>query len=233
MTKHRYRSLRVNEVSFVDKGASPGARVSFWKRDGEVVAPEKPMDMDAILAKLTPDEQAFLLKTLEAAKAAPPPEKKADEAPAADVLKSLPESVRKQLADDAAALRETRERVAKMEAENETRVYVEKAASFPYVPGLCRADLGEVLKAADLGRPISKELGAKLEKSLRAINEAVSKGKLFEEQGTGGNGSDGSIEAIAKSYRAADPKLTQAQAITKALKENPDLYVRENSPVRG
>jgi hypothetical protein len=252
---HRYRDLKVTEISFVDKGASPGARICFWKRAAS--ATEKQMTLEEILAKLPEEEKAVILAAIESATAkAAEPEKEEEEksaepekeeaeksedekeeeekAKTAKALAALPASVRKQLAE-ADALKS---RVAKMEAENETRTFVEKARTMPVV-GLATADLAEVLKAAELGRPLTKEIGTKLTKALRAISVVVAKGEAFGELGTsapGEQGSGGKLASIAKSIRAAEPKLTQAQAYAKALRDNPDLYneyERENPPIRG
>lgn len=265
--KHVYRKLRVEEISSVDKGASPGARVTFWKRDS-AMEKSMPPNLDAILGKLSDDEKKVVLEAIAAkgpaapvapphgAPAGPPqpaahaapthpqpavlaaPALAPQGAPAApghqpapqteaereqQLMKNLPESVKKQLAEAT----EWRERVAKMEEENLSREYLAKAEALPFIPQLSKGEIADVLKMAERGRPLTKELGAKLMKSLRSINEVLAGNKSFEEVGSGGEGSDDpsdKIETIAKGLRKEDPKLTREQAYAKALEENKHLY---------
>lgn len=86
---NKLRKIRIKEVSVVDKGANPGAKVTLYKRDegndmdpnlslmqrlakffGFTKAPmpgAKPVDLSQVLAKLPPEDKALLLEALEAA----------------------------------------------------------------------------------------------------------------------------------------------------------------------
>lgn len=61
---------------------------------------------------------------------------------------------------------------------------------------------------------------------LKAASEAVNKGALFSEFGSGqeAGGVEGRLEGIAKGIQEKNPDLTYEQAFDRALQQNPDLY---------
>lgn len=96
--KHRYRNLRVAEVSGVDEGASPGARVTFWKRRDGVEKSQ--MNLDQVLSALPEEQKTVILAAIEAAQkagmeaaAAAKPEPEAPEGPEVVVEAAKPEQV--------------------------------------------------------------------------------------------------------------------------------------------
>lgn len=219
--------LAIDEIAFVDAGAGKGVVQELWKRR----APQRKdqhMTVDEILAKLPEEERKIVLEAMAAAAAAVKvAAAKAEPETPADPMAKLAPEIRKQLEAERAESAALKERVAKMEDDQLTREYVAKAAAFPHLPGLVTADLGLVLKAADRGLPISKELGEKLTKAIASINATIAKSTLLEGKGSSAptpTDAQGKIEGIAKALRDKDPTLTSAKAYAKALKENPELY---------
>lgn len=87
---HIYRKLVVDEISFVDEGASPGARVAIYKRRDGVE--KSAMNLDQILSTMPEEQKNAILAALDAAQkagmeagklaaAAQPPAPPAPEAP--------------------------------------------------------------------------------------------------------------------------------------------------------
>lgn len=144
----------------------------------------------------------------------------------AKAMEALPEGVREIMAK---SQRDSAEAVAKANtllAERELSGFVAKAATLTHVPGVSAADFGATIQKATHG---DAEAVAVLVKALEASNSALKEGLLFKEIGSSAPAEDsahGQLEALAKSFEAADPKLTHAEAIAKAASENPELYTR-------
>lgn len=123
---------------------------------------------------------------------------------------------------------EKAEAIAQRERDlREEREYLAKAEQLDKLP-LAPDQFGPLLKS--IAGSVDAETFAKLEGVLTAANEAVSQGALFQELGAGGDGgrtdAESKIEAAAAEIRKAQPDLSHAQAFTKALEQNPDLYAQ-------
>ena len=165
--------------------------------------------------KALPDEQRAVVE--EAVQKKEPP--KPDDVNKAD----LPEPLRKRF-EEMEKRAEEAERLAKAEREaREWEGFQKRAESLPHVGE--RDKVAEILKAA---YGVSKENGEALEATLKAANEQIEKGRLFDEMGRDGNrGQSDAMTAVnkrAEEIRKADPALTEAQAFDKALQENPAAY---------
>lgn len=233
-------NLVIDSIGLVDKGASGDARnrpaVLLFKRSPQAVRKENPMDLNAIMAKLTPEEQAYMKQCMQKppAPAAPPFGKRDEEDPVAKALAALPEEVRKQLEAQSAEVKKQLDaekaerealakRLAAKEDEDLERTFVAKAATMKAL-STTPEKLGRVLKSAS--KALAKDDLAELERVLASANEAIAKGKLFAELGASGADGDtayGKIRAIAKQLREKDATLSEAQSIAKAADMNPEL----------
>ncbi len=149
-------------------------------------------------------------KSSEEAEAAPSEE---------EVIKSLPESIRKRLEEADKATEE----LAKAKAKAEEDEAVAKAASL----GVGKADeLGPVLLRVRKGMTTEADAGV-IENLLKSLAEVSVKSLLFKSMGSDA-AVDGDPEAMLKAkadeIKKAKPELTDAQAYAKATEENPHLY---------
>jgi len=120
------------------------------------------------------------------------------------------------------------ESIAKMKDEQLTKEYIEKAKSFNYL-GINASELGSVMKSIAISNP---EAVSKIEAVLKAANEAVREGGLYEELGSNSEGSSTSaeawaqIETLAEQQVAKDINISKAQAIDMILKteKGQELY---------
>lgn len=237
------------EISIVDKGASGDGddvpRIVIAKRD----TVEKMMTLEDVLMSLPEDQKAVVMAALaEAAKPAEPmqqpepempakaegeqpppaPEKEDEEEP------KMPMTVAKALEgvskEDRAAVLEAIEkrqvlekRVAELEADKELREFTEIAKSMDALPGMSTEQRAKVLIAAK--KNLSAEDYSAVEKSLKDAATIVAKslGEVGSEA-KGATDESARLDEIAKSLRAAEPKLTLEQARIKAMQEHPDLY---------
>lgn len=138
---------------------------------------------------------------------------KADEVD--DVMKGLPEDVRKRLEDAEA-------RVAKMEQDARARDFIVKAADFGHIGGA--AELAPVLEEIDRKAP---EAAKALDTYLKAAEARIAESGLFAEVGAAGD--TGASDAPADKAAAMIEKfvadgMPRHEAITKVFSENPDLY---------
>lgn len=102
------------------------------------------------------------------------------------------------------------------------REYLAKAEEMPHI-GEERAAFGALLRR--MADALSPEDVAEVEKVLKAADAQIEAGAMFSELGRGGGEVviSKSVEAAANVIRAADPSLTQEQAIAKAYETNPAL----------
>jgi hypothetical protein len=227
-------------------------RFLVWKsdttRDGEdpTTTPEgdtmTPEEMAAALAKAETDRD----EALEAAKTA---KAEADAAtvkvaelekaatvepaePAAIDKSELPEPVRLALEKAEQERDAYAERITKAEdlakAERDIRVnreYVAKAATFHALP-VDAEKFGPVLKAA--AENMSADEFSELDRILKAADAQIASSGLFKEHGRSGDpaGSDSADESLvtkAAELRKADTSLSEAKAMERAMRENPEL----------
>lgn len=153
----------------------------------------------------------------EITKAANPP---SDE----EVMKGLPESIRKRLEDAEAIAKAAQEEVVKAKAAQEAAEYIAKAKSL----GATDADkVGGLLLRVAKGTTTADD-AATLENMLKAANAQGQTAALFKAMG-----SDSSVDAKPEEMlkakadeieKAACGKMTKEQAYAKAMEENPSLY---------
>ncbi|WP_080840015.1 DUF1541 domain-containing protein [Cohnella massiliensis] len=150
--------------------------------------------------------------------------KKANNPDPEDVWKGVNPEVRKRFEEMEKRAKEA-EDVAKREQEARVKKeFIAKASGYRGLP-IQPEEFGLVLKEIAEKSP---EQFAKLEEVLKAADEAIATGKLFEEVGKGG-GSGGASDTWAKIEKAAeemmksDSKLTKEQAITKVAEKHPEL----------
>lgn len=247
LKKHRLSNMKFDFVSLVPAGDNPEAHVVISKADPNINLED---DMGDLISKddLAPEvveyvegleeENADLTKSVED-KDAEIETLKADLKKAEDsglIVKSEEEqfeallekadpAVRvllKKQADDLKAAQE----IAKAEREDRiSKEYVAKAESLPMLAE-DKAEFGGLL------RKTAEALGddfPKFEQVLKAANEQIAKGNLFEEFGSGGGQVtvSKSVEAAAAEIRKTEPTLTEEQAIAKAYEANPALLAAD------
>ncbi|CAB5220374.1 hypothetical protein UFOVP233_60 [uncultured Caudovirales phage] len=138
----------------------------------------------------------------------------------AEVMKSLPESIRKQLADG----REAREQLAKAKADAEKAEAIEKAKAL---------NVGDAEKVGGLLLRIKKGLTTpadadEIEGVLKTASKIAAQSPLFKSIGTS-DASEGTPDEVLKAkaeeiQKKSDGKMTFAQAYDRALIENPGVY---------
>jgi hypothetical protein len=161
---------------------------------------------------------------------------KGDKMPNDELLKSLPEETRTKVEalfkanDDkvAEAVKKAEEAEKALKAERDEKIkkeFIEKAATLKKVPAKAER-LGEILKAFS---EVNKEMTDELFGVLKAADEAIEKGGLFDEKGsTAINKGEKAMEKIEKAATAlaAEKKITKAQAMDQFLmtEEGKNLY---------
>lgn len=160
----------------------------------------------------------------------------------ADLAKADPATrarIEKAEADAAAAQRRADEAIAKAQEERDARLskeFVAKAESDYGNLAVKAEEFGPILKEAS--EKLSKEAYEALEGVLKASDEQIAKGKLFEEAGSAGgapapDGAYAEAQGKAEDIRKAEPKLTKEQAIAKAFEADPALQTRYLAEMRG
>jgi TolA-binding protein len=129
----------------------------------------------------------------------------------------LQKSEEARLASEELAKKERDERI--------TKEFIAKAAEYKGL-SVGAAELGPILKGISEKAP---DEYAKLEPILKAASEAIQKGNLFKEHGTGGEASSATdalskLNQIASEMVQKNAGMTREQAFAKAVEQNPDLY---------
>ncbi len=125
--------------------------------------------------------------------------------------------------DTKAALKEAQEKIAKADQDAKRKVMVAKAEEFKDVPGTDVNELADTLMKLD---DADQE---KILKPLRATKEAMKESGLFTEFGKGGPGNPAGtaiekVNQLIKNLIQKNDKLTEADALTQVMRENPVLY---------
>lgn len=150
-----------------------------------------------------------------------------------DLLKSVPEAVRKMLDEQAAAVTEalakaaaTEDELRKERAARADEAAIAKAAEWTSLT-LDAAAVGPMLRKM---AEIDADLAAAVETVLAAANAQAESAGIFAEIGKAGRpeGSDAyeTLEGLAKSAVEAGVSPTFEQAFVKVAEQNPDLYLR-------
>jgi hypothetical protein len=133
-----------------------------------------------------------------------------------------------------AAIKKAEERAEKAEKiakeERDTRLkgeFIAKAEKLDHL-SIKAEDFGPVLKSAS--EKLTKEEYEALEGVLKASNEQIEKGALFAEAGAGGipvaADAMAELQQKAEEIKKADPKLSDHEALDKAMTDNPELQQR-------
>jgi cell division protein FtsB len=141
-----------------------------------------------------------------------------------DVLKSLPESIRKRLEDAEASAARATEAITKANEQREIDSCIEKARTFGFAEPTA---LGEAMFRVTKGR--STEADATLiEEAFAKANAALKGSKLFEPIGKslGGDANDPEtkLRQAALDIQKAKPALSYEAAYAEAMNANPTLY---------
>src|SRR3990167_6420984 len=158
---NKLKVKRLDEVSFVDKGASPGARIAIWKRD---VSPTKETKVKDTVTKRVEqrgmmwvafddeDKEIGEFESKEEAEAAAYKSTKRDDMATETVSKAEVEALTKRLEDaekrarDAEAKATETEALAKrLEHEKRRTVFIAKAQALSSLPGVTGDDTGALL----------------------------------------------------------------------------------------
>jgi cell division protein FtsB len=141
-----------------------------------------------------------------------------------DLVKALPESVRKMVQDSQKQAADALAEVEKMKTQAETTEAIAKARTYGIGDA---AVLGPIMLRIAKGKSTAEDATA-IEAVLKAAAAQAKVSPLFKSQGNGGDENGGDPEALLKAkaeeIRKANPKLSFAQAYTQATEENPDLY---------
>ncbi len=241
MAKRRLRDLRVDEVSIVKRGANSGSRVLLHKSDEESMNPVQRIQkaltnaFTAATRGIGPDgavltsedEQSAVIKSQieEVAEALDMP---APEAPAATPetpVEKTRDEILKGLSPEAVAIIEKAEadakiatdQLAKVEGEQATVARVAKATELLGKLAGKPEELADVLKALD------EPQVAVLTQILKGAN-AQATSVVTEEIGKSGAPVAKTLDTATAAVRAANPSFTNAEAVTKALADDPTLY---------
>jgi len=204
------------------------------------------MTIDEVLGSLTPDQKAVVLAALQAAAAkelsAPPkkdePAPKEPDATGDEPKKEppmlkradLPEDVRKALDEGEAAKKESAElkkRLDGMVDKQEAADFLAKASDLKYLAGASTVEISKALRAAK--NSLDEKEYATVVKLLESANEAVRTSKLLRAPGTAGGDDAGGdatakMDGIAKKLVADGKAKDYKQALSKAMRENPEIY---------
>lgn len=197
------KRLRINRVALVDKGANPEAEIVLFKREHGFASMEECMaehdDMDKCKA---------LMGEME---------KMTDKTPDPTAIEKRLAEFEKRAAEAEAKAKAADEKVQKLEDQREMDVFIAKASGLK--------DAGFTPDDAAILRKVYKAVTAEEAKRLDAIlNGAAALARdsvAWREVGVAGAGGFGGgayekLEKMAKEVQAKEPKLTAAQAMTKA-----------------
>lgn len=202
------------------QGTAPQAKEASMTIDLSKVAPE----IKAHIEKLSGD-----LKTAQEALAKAAPKQPEDVLKGLDgPARELVEKAQRDAADATKKADEAAAQVRKMQDEQRSREYVEKARVLKAIPGASATELGALLKA--FAEKATPEEYTKLEALLKGCNDAIETGALFSERGHSGDGSaaGGSaverVNALVKARMEKGASKTESEALSAVMRENPGLY---------
>lgn len=149
--------------------------------------------------------------------------KKEDDEDEDEVMKSLPEAVRKRLEETEAKAKEASEALAKMRQEAETKEAIAKAKDLGFGDA---EKVGPLLLRVAKGMTTADDAQA-IEQLLKSAGQVSDKSDLFKAVGSD-TAVDGDPEAMLKAkaeeLRKSNDKLTREQAYALAMDQNPGLY---------
>lgn len=139
-----------------------------------------------------------------------------------ELMKSLPESLRKRFVAMEAASKAQADEIEKMRTEREEAEAIEKARGLAGDPKV----VGPALLRIRKGKATDADL-AEIERLLKAANNQSKTSELYKARGaTGDEPADPEtlLKAKADEIRKGNKDLSSEQAYAKALEENPELY---------
>lgn len=234
--RRRYKSLTVDRVDLVDRGANydrstgDGSHILLVKRDST----EEP-NMPAATAETV--AVADVQKMIDAAltKQAETQKAERDAAIEAAVAKAKTDATAAAKAESEAETKALNERLTKAETERAAEVEKRETAEVTDVvkswSSLSLAVETDGPLFYRIGKVATAEDNKRLREILAAANEQVRVGKLFSEAGRPGaapsadatGNPEQQLYAKAEEIRKADPKLSEADAITAARERHPEL----------
>jgi len=228
----RLTNLRLKRISIVDDGDNPDANIMLIKRRNTNDNIKKELDAMADNDKLTDEQRAEIAaEAVAKAKAAHDVELQEvqKELDALKLAKAADASdVEKRIAKAEADAKETRETLVKIMDSKADADAVAKVKEWGNIPGVTD-DVAAVVKAVRKSAPGMAE---KYEALLDGANKMIGEGSLLKSIGGDGDGSGGTaiakIQAKANELRAANPDMTDAVAMEKAMELNPDLMKQHN-----
>lgn len=137
-------------------------------------------------------------------------------------VKAMMKALWKDKEDMSLKTTELEKMVQKAEDEKLTKEYVEVAKSFKNI-SVNPEEFGKILKDIALKSPESLE---KIQEVLKGADEALKHAGIFKEYGSSGTASAGAWDKIEKLAEEImkEEKISMAQAITKTMEQNPELY---------
>ena len=171
----------------------------------------------AEITKLKAERDEAVTKAKEKAK------EKGEEKSEDELLKNVPESIRKRLADAEKASSDAKEAIEKMRDERELNERIAKAKA----DGIHEADkVGAILHRVTKGKATAEDT-AEIERLLKAAAAQDKTSELYKARGSS-VAVEGDPEAILKAkaaeIRKGKPELSDAVAYDMALQQNPAVY---------
>ncbi len=219
-------STETEALAALNQSKKPSATAPAPKTDAPRASVDQPkkensMSLSTIYAKLAKGEALTAEEETLRAKAekAIEPEKKPIEA-----RTDVPSDVRAELAAEKAEREKLAKEVASLRASEKRKGYLAEADGFKFVPGLSRDEIADELAAADLR---GEDAGKRIRTHFKSTHEAMASSAMMQTFGSARAGDSspmGQLKAKAADLRAKDSKLTEAQALDLAGRQNPDLY---------
>jgi hypothetical protein len=221
----RLRNLRLPILSLVTEGASKGANVVLFKArtPGAITGAKeaRTMDLETILAKLSPEEQAVVKKALAEAAAAAPKAEEPKPVPPPSPEEKAREDERAQLKARVAEL-EAREEIASIKAG-----LVKEGLEF--IPGL---DLDAYAKTRRAGLKADKVSSDLVHAALVKSAAAIKAGNVLRTHGAASRGTEGGAGSWDEVYAPArdaalakDPNADLAALQRELSVKHKDLYL--------
>jgi regulator of replication initiation timing len=235
--KHRLTQLVLSEVSLVDRPANPLAAVVLFKRDSSTteetaMSDEIKKQLDQVTAeKAALATEITTLKTdlakfnTEVATLTAERDELKKQLKPEDKPIELPQAAKDQIAKALAAADAAQTELAKMRDDQDTAIYVAKAADLKAVPQKPE-EFGLVLKRISRNQATPADVIA-LETVLKASDTLIAKG--LNESGNNhpdtGSSAAAKLDALANEISKSE-KVTFPVAYAKALEKNPELYTQ-------
>lgn len=231
------RNLKVNLVALVDKGANQAADIVLFKRRKAYKCPEcghemgeggeceqckGKMDKSATSATVT---MGGITVPVTFTVGTPAPLETPHMPDPEVVAKADYEALRKSLDEANTKTAEAVAKAAALEDEKKSEVMKAKIGKYDKLPGVT-ADLAPLFRKVYAN--LDEAEAAKLDEILAGANEAIRTSTVFTEIGSGrtdGSGAAlGKLQAVAKTLKDGNPRLSSAEAMAEALSQHPELY---------